>query len=318
MTAGFVAWGQRTFMEFLLQSPNAGLRERLLPGLIAGRVAGASGLSNALKFLCGLEEWQITGAAGADGFIINGKLPWVTNLCPGNFHVAAAVARSDRPDEVFCVALPHDAPGLTRSDDLDLMAMRGSRTAAVRLTETSIGLEQILHDDARTWLPQVRPAVLGLQCGMSIGLARRALSEASHHQGYASTALQDTIRVIGRELGRQEQRLREGLRTGRFRARAAPLFRIRIRLAELVQSAVSLELQASGGRAYLAGSGQGFARRWREAALVPVVTPSLVQLKMALAQTGIACQTSVCDGDTGSPLKRAVRRWISPWRSASV
>jgi heme oxygenase len=50
-----------------------------------------------------------------------------------------------------------------------------------------------------------------------------------------------------------------------------------------VVEAVGLELQASGGRAYLTGPGEGFAHRWREAAFIPVITPSLVQLHAALA-----------------------------------
>ncbi|MDW8400055.1 MAG: acyl-CoA dehydrogenase family protein, partial [Acetobacteraceae bacterium] len=36
MAAGFLFWSQRTFIEYLLQSPNGALRERLLPGLLAG------------------------------------------------------------------------------------------------------------------------------------------------------------------------------------------------------------------------------------------------------------------------------------------
>ncbi len=43
LAAGFVFWGHRTFIEYLLQSPNAALRERLLPDLLAGRRAGATG-----------------------------------------------------------------------------------------------------------------------------------------------------------------------------------------------------------------------------------------------------------------------------------
>jgi hypothetical protein len=57
-------------------------------------------------------------------------------------------------------------------------------------------------------------------------------------------------------------------------------------MVELATSAVQLELQASGGRAYLAGGGNGFARRWREAAFLPIVTPSLVQLKTELSRLG--------------------------------
>jgi hypothetical protein len=62
------------------------------------------------------------------------------------------------------------------------------------------------------------------------------------------------------------------------------LFELRIALAEIVSAAVALELQAAGGRAYLTEPGRDFGRRWREAAFIPVMTPSLVQLRTVLRQ----------------------------------
>ncbi|MSP29233.1 MAG: acyl-CoA dehydrogenase [Acetobacteraceae bacterium] len=280
MAAGFVLWGHRVFMEYLIQSPNVALCERLLPDLRAGRVAGATGLSNAMKFLSGLEGLQISAQPVGKNFILNGGMPWVTNLRPQGFHVAAAIAHADG---AFVAALPHDAPGLERSLDLDLMAMRATNTAAIRLTDTKLSSEDILHPQATQFLPQVRPAFLGMQCGMSIGLARRALAEARLCAGAARHVLRAPIDDLDETLIAQERALLDGLRAQRFHSAPAKLFEIRIDLAETASQAVALELQASGGRAYLMPAGDGFARRWREAAFVPVITPSLVQLKSALA-----------------------------------
>jgi alkylation response protein AidB-like acyl-CoA dehydrogenase len=92
LAAGFVLWGHRSYIEYLLHSPNRALREELLPELLAGRGAGATGLSNAMKFLCGLEGLQVSARQTSEGFILDGRLPWVTNLRPQGFHVATAVA----------------------------------------------------------------------------------------------------------------------------------------------------------------------------------------------------------------------------------
>jgi alkylation response protein AidB-like acyl-CoA dehydrogenase len=281
LAAGFVAWGHRTFIEYLLQSPNEALRDRLLPALLAGEVAGATGMSNAMKALAGLEEIGIAARSEGEGQVLDGRLPWVTNLRAQGFHVAAAVAPLE--GEPFCVSLASNVPGLRRSDDLDLLAMRSTSTAAVDIRAVPVGPEDVLHPSARQWLPQVRPAFLGLQCGMSIGLARRSLTEAAACGGAARHVLLEPVARLTAELSAQQRALAEGLRDGRFVADAASLFRIRIALADIVSEAVALELQASGGRAYLAGPGEGFARRWREAAFIPVITPSLVQLRAALA-----------------------------------
>jgi alkylation response protein AidB-like acyl-CoA dehydrogenase len=280
LAAAFVLWGHRTYIEYLQQSPNKPLGDRLLPRLLTGRLAGASGLSNAMKFLAGMEPLQI--AARRDGALLrlNGKMPWVTNLRPEGFHVAAAIDRKDGTP--FVASLAQDDAGLTRSEDLLLLAMRSTNTAAISLADVAIGADRILHPDARAWLPQVRPAFTGLQCGMSIGLARRSLAEAKASTSGGRGVLSDPIFELGRQLDHAENSLFSGLRSRAFETKAAPLFELRIAFAEIVFAAVSLELQAAGGRAYLAGAGRDFARRWREAAFIPLVTPSLVQLKAAL------------------------------------
>lgn len=74
LAAGFVFWSQRSFIEYLLQSPNAALRERMLPALLRGEVAGAPGLSNAMKFLSGLEPLQITARPADEALDSLGEL----------------------------------------------------------------------------------------------------------------------------------------------------------------------------------------------------------------------------------------------------
>ncbi|HTJ91257.1 MAG TPA: acyl-CoA dehydrogenase family protein [Acidocella sp.] len=282
LAAGFVLWGHRTYIEYLLQSPNAALRDRQLPDLLAGRAAGATGLSNAMKFLSGLAELQVCARTQGDRLALDGKLPWVTNLRPQGFHVATVVARENGATPLV-ISLAHDDPGLVRSADLDLLSLRASNTAAVSLSGVQVGTERVIHDDAGAWLPMVRPAFLGLQCGMSIGLARRALAEARRGVGTGREALTEPLAKLDAMLAEQERMLRDGLRSGAFESEPATLFRIRIALADIIGHAVGLELQATGGRAFLRSPGAEFGRRWHEAAFIPIVTPSVLQLKAALA-----------------------------------
>jgi len=277
LAAGFVLWGHRTYIEYLLQSPNSALREKLLPDLLNGRTAGATGLSNAMKFLAGLEELQIVARPEDGAWVVNGKMPWVTNLRIEGFHVAAAVAVSDGSPIIASFASSDD--GIARSPDLDLFGLRSTNTAAIGVTNARLLPGHVLSGDAVRWLPQVRPAFLGLQCGMSIGLARRAIYEAKSSSGAGRGALSATLGTVSTSLNDQKRALVEGVRDGVFRTAPADLFRIRIALAEIVASTVS---QATGGRAYVSPSGQGFARRWREAAFIPIVTPSIVQLRTVL------------------------------------
>ncbi|MBF8747452.1 acyl-CoA dehydrogenase [Pseudomonas putida] len=286
MAAAFVCWGQRAFIEYLLQSPNQGLRERLLPSLLTGELAGATGLSNAMKFLSGIEALQVRGRPLAEGWALDGRLHWVTNLRKSGFVVAAAI-EDDDGGAPFVLAVPSDARGLERSDDLQLMGLQSSNTAALAFHQVELARDWLLHENAREFLPKVRPAFLALQCGMAIGLARRALEEVRQHLNGRVSFLQEAGQVLQERLENTVRELKQGLRDGRFQSQPAALFKLRITLAESAADAVQLELQASGGKAYLNQFGEGFARRWRESAFVPIVTPSLVQLRAELQRQAV-------------------------------
>lgn len=282
LAASFILWGHRCYIEFLVQTPNAALREAQLADVLAGRVAGASGLSNAMKFLAGLEPLQITAREDGDDLIIDGKLPWVTNLRSDGFHVAAAADRADGGPAII-ISLSSNDVGVTRSDDLSLMGMRSSDTASVRIESVRIPRDRVIASNAPQWLPIVRPLFIAMQCGMAIGLASRSLREAEHSGGAGRSVLADDIATQRDLLNQETQALATGLRDGSFVANCVPLFKQRIRLTDLVTQATALELQTGGGRCYLSEPGRDFARRWREAAFIPVVTPSIVQLRAVLA-----------------------------------
>lgn len=235
-----------------------------------------------MKFLGGIEALQIDATPAANGLRLRGKLAWITNLRKAGFVAAAAVAPVDG-SAAMVVSFSHDLPAVERSTDLDLIALRGSNTAAVKLDNVLIRQEDIIHKDARAYLPAVRPAFLSMQCGMSIGLARASLHAASAASAIKQNILTPRIARLSEALTSCTTALLEGVDDRRFETQAAPLFRLRIQLAEIAQGAVNLELQARGGLAYLKSNENSFARRWSEAAFVPIITPSLTQLQTALA-----------------------------------
>ena len=146
------------------------------------------------------------------------------------------------------------------------------------------------------------PAIIGLPGVVRTPLARLISSrrEKSAQANYAlmgggSPLLPETRRqaealqaALGARLDKIVASLKAGLDSGGFVTQPAALFELRIALSEIVFEAVALELQAGGGRCYLDGPGTGFARRWREAAFVPIITPSTVQLRTILDAAGKA------------------------------
>lgn len=281
--AAFVLWAQRVFIEYLLVSPNRALRAAWLPALLQGTVAGATGLSNAMKFLGGIESLQVRMTRAGDGYAVDGVVPWATNLLPHHFIVAVAVEHADagRP---AVLAIPADAPGVQRSADLDLIGLRGTHTAALRFEGAASGPTWLLHDDAHDYLPRVRPVFLGMQCGLSIGLARASLLAARSREGAGRSVLAGEIDALAMRLRQASEALLAGVDNGSFLVSPRGLFALRIELVEIATQALQLEVQARGGAGYLNGRHDGLPRRWREAAFLPIVTPSLVQLRAELAR----------------------------------
>ncbi|AUT74245.1 acyl-CoA dehydrogenase family protein [Paraburkholderia hospita] len=281
VTAAFVLWGHRTFIEYLLNSPNTTLRDRWLPALLTGEIAGATGLSNAMKFLSNIESLQMHAVRQASGWTLNGSLPWITNLRREGFLAAAAFDHAGAASpSIF--AIPNDTDGAHRSDDLDLIGLRASNTAALTLKDVVLDEQYQISADAPAFLARVRPAFLGLQCGLSLGLARRALAAVAEAGDGTRAAIRSEAARVEARLDAETAQLLTGVSDGSFLQRPASLFELRISLAQTVSAAVGLEVQAAGGRGYLRQQA-GTARRVREASFIPIVTPSLVQLKSQLA-----------------------------------
>lgn len=286
LAAAFAFWGQRVLIEMLAHTGNEALRARWLPSLLAGETAGASGLSNIMKFLSGMEALNIRATPQqSGGWTLDGSVPWCTNLRGPEFLAAVAVARGDGAPPMI-VALPSDRAGLSRSPDLALMALRGTYTAALRLEQLAITPDDLLAERAGAFLPRVRPAFLGMQCGLSIGLARAACAAAAAHMGQAGHVLQQPLADTLGLLADTVAQLKDGVEGGDFIEAPRRLFALRLALHDCVQQALQLELQATGGRAYLEGDQGGFARRWRESAFIPIVTPSVIQLRAELQKHG--------------------------------
>ncbi|MDR6213067.1 acyl-CoA dehydrogenase family protein [Paracidovorax wautersii] len=293
LAAAFVLWGQRCYIDFVLQGGSPALQQAHLPALLAGTQAGATGLSNAMKYLSCIEPLQLQATpaeggtgGGHGGWSVSGRMHWVTNLHADGFLVAAAV-RVPGTDAPVIVSIDSRSAGVRRSADLDLLALRGTHTAAIDLQGAAVPASAVLAVDGPRFLRAARPGFLAMQCGMSIGLAQAALASAQQHMGDARAVLAPRIGAAQAALQAAVAAIDHGLLSGQFEAQPVPLFQVRLQLAALVQEALQLELQATGGKAYLLDRAPDFGRRWRESAFIPVITPSLTQLQAALAQAGV-------------------------------
>ncbi|WP_394062852.1 acyl-CoA dehydrogenase [Alcaligenes sp. WGS1538] len=278
LTAAFVLWGQRTFIEYLRNVQDPAMRERYLPSLLDGRLAGSTGLSNAIKFLGGIEGLQLQARPDQGQWRFEGRLPWVTNLRRDSFLVAVVAGMPD--EQVGIWAFEHGDAGLQRSEDLELVGLRGSSTAALTFDGVRVGRERLMHANAAEFVRAVRPRFMALQCGMTMGLARRSLQLVLQAPRRQWVQEQPARRLLARI-----EELADILIGAASKPGSVPppdLFRVRIELSALAAEAVSLESSVTGGAAYLDGKHPQLLRRYREALFVPLITPTVAQLKAEL------------------------------------
>lgn len=282
LVAGFISWGHRTVIHNLLASKNTKPRETWLADLLNGKLTGGSGLSNAVKFLSGIEELQVKIVEKNGELVLQGRLPWVSNLGKNGFITVFVAEYADKAKPPVIIALPSNAEGVTRSEELSLIGVQGSNTVAVQLDDVPLNPDWILDENAQAFIAQIRPVFLANQCAMAFGLAEKSLLEVEKTLAGNRSILAAEWQTQKDKLNRLQTDLAAGLSDNRFIENPKALFQIRIDIVDVVVQSLLLELQASGGRSYLTTGGSDFVRRWREGAFLPVVTPSVLQLKTIL------------------------------------
>ena len=284
LTAAFISWGHRTFIENILASENPYPRETWLPDLLTAERAGGTGLSNAVKFLSNIEELNVTIVEEKGKLYLQGRLPWVTNLRSDKFVAVFAAEFEDGERTPLILTVPSEAAGLSRSDDLEFVSLQGANTAAVTFDRVPLDPNWILSDNAPVFIAKTRPGFLGYQFGLAFGLAQRSLDEVkaslNSNRSVLSKEYEETLLVFHQI----KDSLYSGLKDDYFIENPRELFQLRIDIVELVAGSLLLELQSSGGSGYFKDSPSSFIRRWNEGVFLPIVTPSAVQLRHILAK----------------------------------
>ncbi len=289
LTSAFVLWCHRMFVEYVVTSGNPYLIEQVLPELLRLQRFGATGLANAMKHAAFLEELRVSARRFAKGYVLSGKLPWVSNLVDRRFVVAVAArtlagAGEGFGERIMLFAVPGDAQGVLSGPRFPLFGLEGTASASLVLDEVALDTRWVISHDGGAFLAKVRPVFLVLQSALAWGLAESALESAAAKAMGPRLVLKAEVARLARALDRLVGELRTlAQETSRWeRPEMYRALKVRKELAELAVQAAWLELETAGGAGYLSDSDT--ARRLREAAFFPVQSPSLAQLRLELAQ----------------------------------
>ena len=101
------------------------LKERMLPGILAGTLLAGTGLSNPMKHFAGIEGIKIRARRCTGGYVLNGAVPWVSNVDSG--HVFAVAAGIEGGGYVMAL-VPAGAAGVKLAQSGPFIALEGSST----------------------------------------------------------------------------------------------------------------------------------------------------------------------------------------------
>lgn len=279
MSSAFATWAQRMTIGYLARWGSDELRTRLLPELVAGTRPGATAMATAFQDALGLREVPVTAQYEGGEVVLHGTIPWASNLFPGG---AVVVLPARTPDGGrLIVAIATDLEGVELPPYPTLLALGSTASTSVRLAGVRIPRSWVLTDWYLDFLAEVRPSFLLLQTAFCLGLVDASLAGADgRFDGVASVLAADHQQLTDQRdaLDRRHRGLLEA--TG-----PAGVEHIRLRLAAgtLAVDATRHESKVRGGAGYLASS--PVARRLREAAFLPIQSPTEAQLRWELSRS---------------------------------
>ncbi|OBJ62448.1 acyl-CoA dehydrogenase family protein [Mycobacterium sp. 1423905.2] len=278
MSTGFSVWANRMAVEYLLFAATPFSNDAVAP-LRAGTVLGVTGMAAAFKEAAGCGSLELSAATVAGGYRVSGSLRWASNLYEDSLMITAA--RTDAGDRLI-VAVPLNTPGVTLGDHFKLLAMDSTASSYLELKDVFVPDEQVLSRDFATFLSGVRPTFLVLQSAMCLGLAKTAVTQAKSGVTGVNSVFADEVDLVTENLDVAEAELTRLV--GAVGSAQPPskkeLLSLRLHAAELASASAALEIRTAGGKGY--ASKTPASRRFREAAFIPVQSPSEAQLRWEL------------------------------------
>lgn len=272
----FSTWAHRMAIEYLSQWSTPLTDETLLPALRGGQRPGATAMAAALAAKLGLGTLGVRARREGDHVVLDGKVRWASNL----FDDAVVVLPATFDDDTSAaIALPLRTPGVRVDAPPALLALDGTASSSLTLERVRLDAGHVISTDLDAFLAGVRRSFLLLQSAFCVGLTEAALD---------ATVLEGVNTVFAPDRERVATRL-EALRAQLTGLLADPgaqhraVLSARLTAAEVASNATALEGRVRGGAGYVRASST--ARRMREAAFLPIQSPTEAQLRWELSHS---------------------------------
>ncbi|WP_182262844.1 acyl-CoA dehydrogenase family protein [Rhodococcus sp. UFZ-B548] len=277
LAAGFSLWAQRMAIEYIARAPLQ-VRQRYLSDLVSGTKIGVTAMAAGLKQVAGLGKVPLIATASEVGISVTGPISWASNVFDSSLIVFPA--RSE-DGQTYIAVVQSDSAGITIHTPPDLLALGGTASTSITFNDVRIREADILSKNLSRFVLSIRPAFLILQTSFCSGITRTALSESAELLTGLGAQFVDDYKLLAARY--------DTLRSDLYRyagepdsAKVRDLVAMRLEGSNLAVAASRLEAMLRGGAGYAATSAT--SRRFREAAFLPIQSPSEGQLRWELAK----------------------------------
>lgn len=290
-STGFMVWCQDACGLYIESSGNSLLMNDLLASHGSGQTLGGTGLSNPMKALTGIETMYLKAEKIDGGYLVNGTLPWVSNLGQKHYfgticNVIDSATKEPMPGHELMFMLHCDAPGVELKECPSFSGMEGTGTYAISVKNLLITEDKIIAKSVGSLLKKIKSAFILLQTGMGLGVTQGAIDsmwKVEKQLGHVNQYLEDRPDELQQELDDLTDNIMELSKTPYDDSKEyfIRVLDARLHASELALRSAQSALMHQGARGYLMCS--EVQRRVRESHFVAIVTPAIKHLRWELA-----------------------------------
>ena len=299
LSTAFLVWCQTACARYIQQSNTVALKDKLLARIASGELLAGTGLSNTIKSCDTIEDFRLAATRVDGGYVINGVLPWVSNLgAAHHFTTGCPVHGADGSNEgLVFVLVDCSQPGFKLVDCAHFVALDGTRTLACHFKEAFIPDAMVLAHPAESeeYVRRIKPGMILAQMGMGLGLIEacaKMMQQSNRTHAHVNQYLDDGFEVTSAAMSTARAatyELASVVDQGSVGDKVLDILKLRLAGGELSLRAANAAMLHQGAKGYLMRNPA--QRRLREAYFIAIVTPAIKHLRREIAriESGQGC-----------------------------
>lgn len=292
LSTGFLVWCQTACARYIELSDNAWIKQTYLPRIASGELLAGTGLSNTVKSCDTIEEYRLSARRVDGGYVVNGVLPWVSNLGADHVFTTGCPVRDEQGQSqgLAFFLIECASEGLKLVDCAHFIGLDGTRTLACHFKDYFVRDAMVLAHvgQAAGYLARIKPGMVLAQMGMGLGLIDACadlMAKSNRTHSHVNRYLDDQVEDITAAL--QDARaasyaLADQLDRPARDTEILDILKLRLAGGELCVRAANAAMLHQGAKGYLVRNAA--QRRLREAYFVAIVTPATKHLRWEIAR----------------------------------